>query len=78
MPLRFGVLSTARIARNSHIPAAKETSACEVVAISSRDSSVASKYAQDLDIPRAYGSYEELLSDDGVDAVINPLPNSMH
>jgi predicted dehydrogenase len=50
----------------------------KVVAISSRDLARAQKCAQELDIPRAYGSYEEVLSDPDIDAIINPLPNSMH
>jgi predicted dehydrogenase len=31
-----------------------------------------------MGIPRSYGSYEDLVSADDVDAVYNPLPNSMH
>src|SRR5262245_22033308 len=50
----------------------------EVVAIASRDAAVAERVAGELDIPRAHGSYEALLSDPGVDAVYIPLPNNLH
>jgi predicted dehydrogenase len=76
--VQYGVLSTARIARNQHIPAAQEAANSEIVAISSRDAARAESWAKQLGIPRAYGSYDALLADPGVDAVINPLPNGMH
>ncbi len=76
--VRYGVISTARIARKSHIPAAAKTTNCEIVAIASRDQSRAEHWAGELDIPRAYGSYAELLDDPDVDAVINATPNSLH
>jgi predicted dehydrogenase len=76
--VRYGVLSTARIARNQHIRAAKTSTNAKIVAISSRDADRAVRYAQELEIPRAYGSYQEVLDDPEIDAVINPLPNSMH
>src|SRR5690606_4118752 len=38
----------------------------------------AQQFAQQLNIPRAYGSYEELLADPDIDAIYNPLPNSEH
>ena len=52
--------------------------ASEVTAIASRDLEKARAAAAALDIPRAYGSYEELLADPGVEAVYNPLPNHLH
>ena len=76
--VRYGILSTARIGRNSHVPAAAQAKNCEVLAISSRDPEKAEVWAEKLGIARAYGSYDELLADPDVDAVINPLPNSLH
>lgn len=49
-----------------------------VTAIASRDIEKARKAAEALDIPTAYGSYEELLADPNIDAIYNPLPNQFH
>jgi predicted dehydrogenase len=51
---------------------------CSVLAIASRNLRNAKKTARRLDIPRAYGSYEELLKDDDIDALYIPLPNHLH
>jgi len=51
---------------------------CEITAIASRDLSKAREAADTLDIPNAYGSYEELLADDSIEVVYNPLPNHLH
>jgi predicted dehydrogenase len=48
------------------------------VAVASRDLERASAYAESNDIDRAFGSYDELLADPGVDVVYNPLPNHLH
>lgn len=77
-PLRWGILSTARIGLNRVIPAMRETPSATVVAIASRDLERARAAAAQLDIPRVYGSYDALLADDGVEAIYNPLPNSLH
>ncbi len=50
----------------------------EITAIASRDRNLAEAAARKLGIPRAYGSYEELLADPDVEAIYNPLPNHMH
>ena len=50
----------------------------EVVAIASRDLKTAKTWAKKLGIPKAYGSYEELLADPEIDVVYNPLPNHLH
>ena len=49
-----------------------------VVAIASRDIAKAQTAASRLGIPRAYGSYEELIDDPEVEAIYNPLPNHLH
>lgn len=50
----------------------------DVVAIASRDRGQAEQIARTLGISKAYGSYEELLADDGIEAIYNPLPNQLH
>src|SRR6516164_7027740 len=76
--LRFGVLSTARIALTKVIPAMQRGRFTTMDAIASRDLDKAKQAAAALNIPRAYGSYEELLADPEIDAIYNPLPNHLH
>lgn len=76
--LRWGVLGTARIATAKVIPAMQQGSAAVVTAIASRDRARAVDAAKALGVPRAFGSYEELIADPDVDAIYNPLPNHLH
>jgi len=76
--VRWGILSTANIALAKVIPAMQRSPWCEITAIASRDLSKARRAAADLNIPNAYGSYEQLLADDTVEAIYNPLPNHLH
>jgi predicted dehydrogenase len=76
--IRWGVLGVARIATVRVIPAMQNGTLTEVAAIASRDSSKAGKAAVELGIPKAYGSYEQLLADPEIDAIYNPLPNHLH
>ena len=76
--LRWGILSTARIARTLFVPGVRAGTETQVVAVGSRSLPAAREFADDLDIPRAYGSYEGLLRDPEVDAVYIALPNSLH
>ena len=76
--VRWGVLGTAKIALAKVIPAMQRSPWCEITAIASRDLAKAKDAARELNIPNAYGSYEELLADANVDAVYNPLPNHLH
>jgi predicted dehydrogenase len=77
-PVRFGVIGTARIAMQKVIPAMQRSAHCRIVAIASRDLTRAEAAATALGIPRAYGSYAELLRDPEIEAVYNPLPNHLH
>lgn len=75
--MQFGILSTAGIGRESVIPAIQATDA-SVGAIASRDADRAASVADELSIPRSYGSYDALLDDSDIDAVYIPLPNGLH
>src|SRR5579862_2699998 len=76
--VRWGILSTASIGVRKIIPAMQKGEWSEVTAIASRDLTKAKETARSLGIPRAYGSYEELLADPQIEAIYNPLPNQMH
>ncbi len=76
--VRWGILSTANIALQKVIPAMQRSPWCAITAIASRDLSRATEAANILNIPKAYGSYEELLADDSIEAIYNPLPNHLH
>ena len=76
--LRCGVLSTANIGLKKVLPAMQQGENTTVVAIASRDIAKARQAAAALGIPKAYGSYEELLADPDIDAIYNPLPNQFH
>jgi predicted dehydrogenase len=76
--IRWGVLSTAKIAREKVIPAMQAGSYCSIDAIASRNMEQATAAALALGIPKAYASYEALLNDADIDAVYIPLPNHLH
>ena len=76
--VRWGVLGAAKIALNKVIPAMQKGEWSEVAAIASRDFEKAERAAQDLGIPKVYGSYEKLLADSEIEAIYNPLPNHLH
>jgi predicted dehydrogenase len=72
------VLGSAGIAVNKVIPAMQGAVLSQVVAIASRSEDKARSTAESLGIPRAYGSYEDLLADAEIEAVYIPLPNHLH
>jgi len=76
--IRWGILSTAKIGIEKVIPAMQSGKYCDIVAIASRNLEKAQVAANRLSIPQAFGSYEELLESDDIDAVYIPLPNHWH
>ncbi len=75
--IRWGILSTARIGRRV-ISAIQASRNGEASLVASRSLERARAWASQHGVPRACGSYEELLADGEIDAIYNPLPNSMH
>jgi predicted dehydrogenase len=73
----WGILSTARI-NEKFLAGTAQSQTTRVLAVASRDASVARQFADRQGIERAYGSYEELLDDPDLEAVYISLPNSLH
>ena len=74
----WGVLSTAKIGWEKVIPAMLKSPHCELRGLASRNLEKGRKLADQFGIPKAYGSYEEMLADPEIEAVYNPLPNHEH
>jgi predicted dehydrogenase len=74
----WGVISTANIGVAKVIPAMQKGIYSAITAIASRKLQTAQAAAQKLNIPKAYGSYEELIADKDIQAVYIPLPNHLH
>ncbi len=76
--VRWGILGAASIAQRRVIPAMLKCQHATIAAIASRDRNKAEKMARPFGIPKAYGSYEELLADPEIEVIYNPLPNDLH
>jgi len=74
----WGVLSTSNIGKKAVNPAIQASSNGDLLAVASREEDRARAFARETGIATAYGSYQALLEDDRIEAVYNPLPNSLH
>jgi D-xylose 1-dehydrogenase (NADP+, D-xylono-1,5-lactone-forming) len=77
MTVRWGILSTARI-NDKFLAGVAHSDAGLVSAVASRDIDRARSYASEHGIERAYGGYDDLLTDPEIEAVYISLPNSLH
>jgi predicted dehydrogenase len=76
-PLRWGLLSTARINKALFTPL-RTSKRNRLLAVASRSQEKAGAYAHEKKIQLAYGSYEALLADPEIDVIYNSLPNHLH
>jgi predicted dehydrogenase len=76
-PLRWGVIGPGWIAQR-FVTALQRSTAPRVVPVASRDLARAEAFAGDLGIETAYGSYQQLLSDPGVDVAYIATPHNAH
>jgi len=76
--LRIGTLGSSRISQPALIDPAAHVAEVTVAAVAARDKSRAEAFSLRYGIPKAYESYEDLLADPDIDAIYNPLPNSLH
>lgn len=76
-PLRWGIVAPGGIAHKL-AEAVEELTAGTVVAVGSRSAERAAEFAARHGIPRSYGSYEDLVADEEVEAVYVASPHSAH
>ncbi len=76
--LNWGILGCARISRRGLIPGILGSESGRLVGLASRDLAAARAWAAEFGIPRAFGSYHELIQDPEIEAVYIPLPNELH
>ena len=76
--VRWGVLGVADHFRLRVYVPTRDSDSVKIHGIASRQADKAKKAAREFGIPKSYGSYEDLLKDDDIEAVFIPLPNHMH
>jgi predicted dehydrogenase len=76
--MKWGILSTAKIGVEQVIPGIQKSETEKVIAIGSRNFESAKEAATKLNIPKFYGSYQEVNDDPEVEIIYNPLPNHLH
>jgi len=76
--IKWGIISTAKIAETALIPAINKSKNSELVAIASRNKDKAAKFAKKNKVKKFYGSYNKLYKDKDIDVIYNPLPNHLH
>ena len=76
--VRWGIVSTARIAESAFVPALQEAQRGQLIGVASRNRERAESFAREHNVPMVFDNYASLLASHEIDAVYNPLPNSMH
>ena len=75
--IKFGIIGCSRIARRSVIPAIIKSEFSEIEIIGSRSSDRAKAFSNEFN-SKKFGSYEDVISDDSVDAVYISTPIGTH
>jgi len=75
--IKFGIIGCSRIAKRSAVPAIIKSEFAEIEIIGSRSIDKAETFSNEFNCKR-YGTYEDVLSDDSVDAVYISTPIGTH
>jgi predicted dehydrogenase len=75
--IRWGILGTGKIARDFS-QGLKFLPDAQLLAVGSRSLATAQEFSRKLKIPRAYGSYEELVKDPDIDVIYIATPHIRH
>lgn len=76
--VKWGVLSTADIAKRCTIPGMQKAENCCLYGIAGRSKEKVDQYKETFGFEKAYYSMDEMLDDPDIEAVYIPLPNTLH
>lgn len=68
-PVRVGLIGAGRNTRDRHIPGFQSVEGVEIGAVANRSIASGRQVADQFNIPQVYGSWQELLEDESLDAV---------
>jgi predicted dehydrogenase len=68
--IRVGLIGAGANVRSVMIPGLRRITGCEIVAVANRSLESSRRVADEFEIPRAYGSWSDLIDDDDLDAVL--------
>lgn len=75
--IQFGIIGAGNIARKFR-DAVIQTKGAEVTAVASKDLQRSKKWAEEESVPHYYGSYEDMLQEESIDAVYIATTNNFH
>jgi predicted dehydrogenase len=68
--IRIAVVGAGQIARKRHLPGFRQVPGVRVVGVCNLHRESAARVARECNIPKVYGNWEQVIEDDGVDAVV--------
>ena len=77
IPLKFGIIGCSRIAKRSVIPAILKSKFTELEMVGSRTQKKSKEFANEFNCKK-YGTYDDVISDDSIDAVYISTPIGTH
>src|SRR6478672_2018777 len=69
-PIRIGIVGAGRIVAAEHVPRFRAIDDVELVGVANRSEESSRRAADELGLPRAYASWQSLVADPDVDAVL--------
>lgn len=75
---RIGIVGAGRVARERHLPGFRALPDCRVVGVCNRHRESTVRVAREFDIPRIFETWEDLVDDDQIDAVVISTWPYMH
>jgi predicted dehydrogenase len=68
--IRIAIIGAGQVTRARHIPGFRAIAGVRIVGVCNQHRESAARVAREFSIPKVYGSWEDVIDDDGVDAIV--------